>query len=231
VRLGIGEYEQGSTIYFSMLLQVPSDGTFPTTPQPGVTTTGSFLAGFQFNPSSGTNNSMTGTAATAGGVLTVRTDPALDGYNLGIAFRDAPGTNRVFSTTKLTAGQTVYLVGKYVIGSGNHDDVASLYLNPDPTGAEPALASAVSNGSTTSTFDYMYDAAGAPLAVADANKIRSFFLRANTLEPSNLNIDEVRIGGSWEEVTGQTFIVPEPGTLRLFAFAIVGWFARRRRAA
>ena len=205
VRLGIGEYDDGSTIYFSMLMQVPTGATFPSTPA-AATTTGSFLSGFQFNPASGTGNDMSGTSATAGGVLNIRTDPALDGYNLGIAFRDAPGTNRVYSSTKFLPGQTVYLVGKFDVGPGNHDDVASLYLNPDPTGAEPALANAVSAGAATTTFDYLYNATtGAPLTVADADRYRSFFLRANSLEPSNLNIDEVRIGASWEEVTGQIF--------------------------
>jgi hypothetical protein len=228
VRLGIGEYAQGSTIYYSMLLQIPSGATFPSTPA-AATTTGSFLAGFQFNPSSGAGNDMSGTSATAGGILNIRTDPALDGYNLGVAFRDAPGTNRVYNSTKLLPGETVFLVGKFEIGSGNHDDVASLYLNPDPTGAEPALASAVSDGATTATFDYLYNGTtGAPLAVADANKIRSFFLRANSLEPSSMRIDEIRIGASWDEVTGKIFI-PEPATLSLLAVAVAASLAHRRR--
>jgi hypothetical protein len=210
-----------------MLLQVPADGTFVTSPA-GVFTTGSFLAGFQFNPSSGTNNDMSGGSATAGGVLTIRTDAAMDGYNLGIAVRDAPGTNRIFDTTKLVAGETVYVVGKWEIGAGNKDDVASLYLNPDPTGAEPLVADAVSASAASTAFDYMYTTAGAPLAVADANEIRSFFLRANSLEPSNMNIDEVRIGASWEEVTGQIF-VPEPATLSMIAVAVAALVAGRRR--
>jgi hypothetical protein len=224
VRLGIGEYEQGSTIYFSMVLQVPTGATFPATPA-AATTTGSFLAGFQFNPASGAGNDMVGTSATAASVLNIRTDPALDGYNLGIAFRDAPGTNRVYNSTKFLPGQTVLLVGKFEIGPGNHDDVASLYLNPDPNAAEPAVASAVSAGAATTTFDYLYNATtGAPLAVADANKFRSFFLRANSLEPSNINIDDIRIGNSWEEVT-----IPEPATLSMLAMAVAALLALRRR--
>jgi hypothetical protein len=230
VRIGIGEYDEGSTVYFSMLLQVPADGTFVTSP-PGVFTTGSFLAGLQFVPSSGAGNAMNATSATAGAALTIRTDPAMDGYNLGVAFRDAPGTNRVFNPTKLLPGQTVFVVGKHEINPGNNDDVTSLYLDPDPTGTEPIIASAVSDSAAfPATFDYLYNATtGAPLTVADADRIRSFFLRANSLEPSNINIDEVRIGASWEEVTGQIF-VPEPATMSMVAAAVAVLCASRRRS-
>jgi hypothetical protein len=215
VRLGIGEYTLGSTIYFSMLVQVPSGATtFGSS-----TTTGSFFSGLQFNPRTGANNDMVGTTSTGGGVLCVRADPtdSTGGYNLGIAFRDAstsPDTTpRVFNATKFLAGQTVFVVGKLATGSGSKDDVATLYLNPDPTAAEPGIASAVSANSATfpNTNDYN-------TGVDNPPTLRSFFLRSNSVEPSNMNIDEIRIGASWAEVT----TVPEPATLAMLGIIACG---------
>jgi PEP-CTERM motif-containing protein len=222
VHLGIGEYPLGATIYFSMLVQVPSNAaTFGSS-----TTTGSFFSGLQFNPRAGAGNDMAGTSATGGGVMTIRADPAGGGYNLGIAFRDAPAaTTRIFNSTKFLGGDTVFVVGKLATGSGSTDDVATLYLNPNPTLAEPGIASAVSaNSVATGTNDYN-------TGVDTPPTLRSFFLRSNGVEPTNINIDEVRIGASWEEVTGQAFVVPEPATISMLAVAVVGLLARRRFAA
>jgi hypothetical protein len=219
VHLGIGEYTLGSTIYFSMLLQVPSGATFP-----AFSSTGSFLSGFQFNPRTGAGNDMLGTSATSGGVVTIRTDQAGGGYNLGIAFRDAPAaTTRIFNATKFLAGDIVYVVGKLATGSGSTDDVATLYLNPNPALAEPGIASAVSANAPGPTNDYN-------TGVDTPPTLRSFILRSNGVQPSNINVDEVRIGASWEEVTGQTF-VPEPATIIMIVLGLSALLTQRRRAA
>jgi hypothetical protein len=163
---------------------------------------------------------MTDTNAGAGGVLTIRRvgDAAPGtGYNLGIAFRDQPastsGANaRVFdSTHEFHAGDTVFVVGKFQVNDGSQNDVASLYLNPDPTAGEPATANAVSDaaaiiGGSTTNFDYMYNqGTGAHLETT----IRSFFLRSNVVEPTNINIDALRVGTTWADVTGQA-VTPPP---------------------
>jgi hypothetical protein len=231
VRVGIGEYPEGSTVYFSLLLEVPSDpATYGSS-----NTTGSFLAGFQFYPSSAsTSTTMESTTAGVGGALTIRrvgsTAPGT-GYNLGIAFRDIPAaTSRVFDTAhEFRGGETVFVVGRYEIKTGSQNDVASLYLNRNPTGPEPTVADVVSDASvilagTTTNYDYMWDNTGGQIDTA----IRSFLLRSNGVEPSNINIDEIRIGSSWEEVTGQV-VVPEPATLRMLAVAVAALLARQHR--
>jgi len=226
VRIGIGEYPEGSSIYYSMLVQVPSSAGSTGSS----TTTGSFFAGFQYNPSTVGPAPMTDTTAGAGGVLTVRKSPNdATGYNLGIAYRDVPAaTSRVFDNTHVYhPGDTVLVVGRWDIVAGAQNDIASLYLNPDPTQPEPGTANAVSRAIDSpagTSGDYMYQTGGTQSQLE--SKIRSFFLRNNGVEPSNMNIDEIRIGSSWSEVMG--IAVPEPGTLGLLAIAAAGLLACRR---
>jgi hypothetical protein len=226
-RIAIGDYGNGSTIYFSMIVKVPTGvASYGTS-----ATTGSFLTGFQFNPQlvGAVDNTMSDGAATSAAPLVVHAVTAnsnTSGYQLGIAYRDAPAaTARVFDTAHtFFGGDTVYLVGKYFIGPGNKDDVASLYLNPDlSTGLEPVSpnvsSSITSTGSTG--FDYFWDSSG---TVENVNTIRSFILRSNSVEPSNMQIDDLRIGSSWAEVTA----APEPASLALVAGAAAGLLRRRR---
>lgn len=217
VRIGIGDYPEGSTIYYSMLVRVPSGVTnFGTS-----TTTGSFLAGLQFDPSTVGPTPMTDTTAGAGGVLTVHKATDGLGYNLGIGYRDAPAaTSRVFDNThEFHAGDTVLVVGRWDLNVGAQNDVASLYLNPDPTQPEPVTPNAVSRAvdSPAGSSDYLYTTGATPTQLE--TNIRSFFLRSNTVEPTNMSIDEIRIGSSWGDVTGQ-IVVPEPGSLALIAFVV-----------
>jgi hypothetical protein len=228
VRLGIGEYGEGSSIYFSMLVQVPSGVTnFGSS-----TTTGSFFAGFQYNPSTLSGATMTDTTAGAGGVLTVHKATDGLGYNLGIAYRDAPAaTSRVFDNAhEFKAGDVVYLVGRWDLVAGSQNDVASLFVNPDPTQPEPATPNAVSRAidSAAGSSDYLYTTGATPSQLE--TKIRSFFLRSNGVEPTNMNIDEIRIGASWEEATGQVIVVPEPTAIALMVIAAFGASVLRRRS-
>jgi hypothetical protein len=201
-------------------------------------TTGSFFTGFQFNPQKvgAVDNTMSDTAATSAAPLCVHAvtaNSSTSGYQLGIAYRDAPAaTARVFDTSvahTFFGGDTVYLVGKYVIGAGNKDDVASLYIDPDlSTATEPASPDVSSSVTSTAStgFDYFWDSTG---TVENVNTIRSFILRSNSVEPSNMQVDDIRIGSSWAEVTA----TPEPASLALLAgaAAAAGGLMRRQRAA
>ena len=86
-----------------------------------------------------------------------------------------------------------------------------------------AVSRAVDSPAGTSG-DYLYTTAGSQIE----SKIRSFFLRNNGVEPTNMNIDEVRIGSSWGEVTGQ-IVVPEPMTIGLLSIAVVAALAVSNR--
>jgi hypothetical protein len=224
-RVAIGDYTNGNTIYFSMIVHVPSGVTNYGTSN----TTGSFFTGFQFNPQvvGANDNTMSDSSNTSAAPLVVHRNAANTGYNLGIAYRDAPAaTARVFNDAQtFVAGDTVFLVGKYFIGPGNKDDVASLYINPDlSTGVEPASptgsSSITSTGSTG--FDYFWDSTG---ATEQVSHIRSFILRTNGVEPSNMLVDEIRIGSSYAEVTTG---VPEPASLAVINLGAVAFLRRRR---
>jgi len=222
-RIGIGEYPEGSTIYYSMLVRVPSGVTnFGSS-----TTTGSFFAGFQYNPSTVGPAPMTDTTAGGGGVLTVHKATDGLGYNLGIAFRDVPAaTSRVFDNAhELHAGDTVFLVGRWDLNVGAQNDVASLYLNPDPTQGEPGTANAISRAtdSPSGSGDYLWNTTATTQL---ESAIRSFFLRSNTVDPTNMSIDEIRIGSSWNDVTQQ---VPEPATVGLLSVIACSALVLRKR--
>src|SRR5439155_5569657 len=140
-------------------LQVPTGVTnFGTS-----TTTGSFFTGFQFNPQvvGSVDNTMSDGASTSAAPLCIHKATDGLGYNIGIAYRDQPAaTARVFDTSdEFVAGATLFLVGKYFIGPGNKDDVASLFINPASLSAEPGSPTITSSiASTGSTgFDYFWD--------------------------------------------------------------------------
>jgi len=221
-RIAIGDFPQDSTIWFSMLLQVPTGvSSF------GSTGAGSFLAGFQYNPTTvGASTTMTDTSAGGAGVLTIHKDAAGTGYNLGIGYRDInSGTSRIFETDELTAGTTYLVVGSLAINAGDFNDVAKLWINPDPTAAAPGTPSAVSDNSVIhDAHDYFYNNTSG--ALLDTH-IRSFYLRSNASEPSKINLDNIRIGSSYADVNA----VPEPTSVVMLGLGALGALVRRRRTA
>jgi hypothetical protein len=63
--------------------------------------------------------------------------------------------------------------------------------------------------------------------IADLASIQSFFLRNNSVAPDVIEVDEVRIGTAWEDVTSST--VPEPCALGIIGIAATGLLRRRKR--
>jgi hypothetical protein len=206
-RINLPSAVTSGTLYYSMLLNVPTFGAGFTN-----TTTGSFLAGFNSATGAGTNIS------SAAGALLIHLDPAnSSAYNLGVG-STTNNADRIFDTnTHLTAGSTVFVVVAHTLNAGTDDDVSQLWINPDSStfGTNNIPAPNITSSSAASA-----------VVVPDSTQIASFFLRNNSVEPSNIQVDEVRVDTSWAGVTGA---VPEPemGALALSLGALLG--IRRRR--
>lgn len=201
-RIALPAAATSNTVYYSMLVKV-TDMTGLTN-----TTTGSFFAGL--NSASGTGTSI----ASAGAALMIHLDPSNpNAYNLGVAVSTA-NADRIFESAQRTAGQTLFIVGAYQFNAGADNDVAYLWIDPAPgtLGAATAPSPLVTS-----------DAAVTTGTTAENAQLVSFFLRNNSVEPQQVQIDDIRVDTSWAGVTA----VPEPGVS--FAFlAVAGVLVRRR---
>jgi len=189
------------TVYFSFAMKL--------TDLTGLTTGGTYWTGFNNVQS---QNSGTATPTTI--VSRVMTRSATGGFNIGLQ-EGSSGTlgNAAWDNTLFTTADTIFLVGSYTFNPGTGDDVSQLWVDP-----------------TSSTFG----AANAPTADltssggTDGARIASFILfdRAAN-EPAGGELDDLRIGLDWADVTPAA--TPEPSTTALGAFAIAGFFLMRLR--
>ena len=80
----------------------------------------------------------------------------------------------------------------------------------------------ITSTNTGATNDYFY----ANDTTRNDVAVRTIHLRNNGSEPSNIEIDELRVGDSWADVV----LVPEPTALAFLGAGALGLLARRRRA-
>lgn len=135
---------------------------------------GGYIAGFAQN------------TTTFGGTLWAkRVDDT--NYNIGVEVRTANLLNTTYNSTSLVAGQTYFIVVAYTFNTGGAaDDVARLWINPVPGTAEP-----------TATLTDTHT--GVDL---NMETTANFFFRQDSLtETGALEIDELRIGTAWADVT------------------------------
>ena len=97
------------------------------------------------------------------------------------------------------------------------NDVANLYVNPDPSSFGGAAPAPTVTAQTTTGGDY------------SGTNIRSFIFRqGNTLSnvnPAVVIADELRVGTSYADVTP----VPEPASAAALGIAALAVLGRRRR--
>ena len=102
------------------------------------------------------------------------------------------------STSQVTAGNSIFIVGKYQIVSGAGNDVVSLWVNPSSAnfgGTEPTATLTINTGTDFAT-----------------SISRVYLLEAGTAGTAVL--DELRVGTSWADVTP----TPEPINAALTIF-------------
>lgn len=213
----------GTTVYYSGLLKV--------TNLTGATGS-SFYGALQFNPSTVAGGGMAGTSNTGGAALLVQPvagDPTK--FNLGVGYRDVASARVYTGSGAYAQDDTLFFVVKHEMGTGNKDDVTSLYVfrsdgtTADPIPATEPLAPTVvsANSASSANFDYLYNATG---GLIDGS-LRSILFRSNAVEPDANTFDDVRVGGSWSDVVP----IPEPASLGLIALGAITTLARRRRSS
>lgn len=110
-------------------------------------------------------------------------------FNLGIEVRTATGTSTTFDAATYQTGQTYFIVVGYTFNPAASDDSVDLWVNPTINAAQPAAT--ITDPQTTG---------GTDLA-----SISTFLLRQDsTTETPFVQVDELRIGTTWSEVTSGT---------------------------
>ncbi len=199
-RINVPTAPASGTTYWSGLFKVQTLGDTAQADNPGA-----IIAGFNNSQGPGTSIS------TAGAILYLRrasvTDPGdTTDYQLGTGTNTNQAgcssggacTNRIYATSvPLAPGDTVFVVGAYnLVSSATQDDIASLWINPDPAdfgAASPPTPTitAMSTGSAVDAIDPLFGVA-------------SFFLRNNNSifgTGQEWYFDELRVGSDWASVT------------------------------
>jgi hypothetical protein len=213
-------YAGGSTLFYSLLLNVPSTSGM----SGSITgTTGAshgnpnanndFLIGFN-----NVQGSQAVRSSSWNGELAIRLGSVANTYNLGVrGSNTTPGTT--YWTADLTPGTTHLVVVEAQINAGATDGTNSIWMDPNLAtfgAATPPTADGSSNGigSTNGTWNMESILMGAGIAA--------------NLTPTDTYMDEIRVGDTWADVTSVT---PEPTTIGLLGCGALVLATRRRRKA
>ena len=109
---------------------------------------------------------------------------------------------------------SAFIVLKIELNANGVNERMSLYVNPS-LDAEPAVPSAI-----------VIDTRDVATVMSDLNRFRPFGGNQNANGAGILNLDELRVGSTYADVTP---FIPEPGCATLAACAALGLLGRRRR--
>lgn len=216
------KYGANSTLYYSLLLDVPSI-TGLTIAHTNLNANNDGL--IAFNNSQGAQGTAPNTWT---GELVIRLGSTTGTYNLGI--RGSTTTNNTtYFTGDLTPGTTYFVVVEAQLGATPGtaaQDLNSLWINPSPStfGLSEGLRPAPDGSSN-----------GAMSATNSNNSMQSIIIGAGIATsgaaPNSTLMDEIRVGETWKDVTPLS-AVPEAGAFVTFGlsgiFALAGvWVAKR----
>lgn len=190
------------TLYYSLLLKVRDIGNLANATPTG----GAFIAGFNNSvaANTSTNLSRAGARLQFGKDLSDATK-----FNIGVRTdNDAANPSTItWGTQKFTPGlssDTIFVVVGYTfVSGGTTNDIASIWVNPDPSTFEAASAPTYTSAAGDT---YPLTSTGSDISEPGGLSISSFFLRQNTVAPAATVVDEVRIGASWADVTPSSLI-------------------------
>ena len=147
----------------------------------GLSSGGDYFIGF--GSAAGTN------IPVLGGNICIKKAPGNNVY-IGIKNNSPATTTQVYDPIPRPVGTTLFVAFKLICGPNPIIAQASLFVNPIPGGTEPITPTAFSNSGTTSLAS-----------------IASVFIR-NGSSTGNIEIDEIRVGATWADVTPAAIIAP-----------------------
>lgn len=214
------KYGAGSTLYYSLLLDVPSIAGLNTPNSNANVNDGNIIS---FNNSQGAQAAR---ANSWNGELTIRLGSTAGTYNLGVR-ASTTTANTTYWTGDLNPGDTHLIVVQATLGSAPGtaaNDSNSIWLDPSAATFGAAVAPSPSGSSN-----------GAASATAANDSMQSILIGAGidstgtSKNPNDVYVDEIRVGDTWADVTAVP--TPEPTTIGLLACGALGLAARRRRTA
>ena len=202
-----------SSLYYSFILRVTDIGST-------LGAGGGFIAGFNNTGAA----SQTTSPTVLGARVLIKNVGGGTGFQLGLSKASSNASDFQFggSPTTFTTADTILIVGAYdinVLGTAG-DDSSRMWINPNAADFGAALAPSATLTAST----------GADMITSGS--IQSFLLygRPNNLFPNGMQVDELRIGTSWADVT--SLVVPEPGVATLAGFglcALISAYRLRKR--
>ncbi len=238
----LGQSISSGTVYYSLLLDVTAIGTNGFTSGSNLTA-GSFLAGFSTdtNPTGQPNPAGNGVSCAAPLVMRSGDGSASSAnYQLGTGvnqFANTTISNRRFEGAQgPSAGHatntTLFLVFSFTYrldvanpNGPNSGDYVKMWINPTPgtLEADNNSAKVIDTGPSGTNDTGIYLNGGVNSGTASDPAIVGFIIRTNSVGADAMEVDELRIGTNWEDVTPPA---PEPAAA-LAIIASGGLFLRR----